>query len=146
MLLHTDAFAHTHTHSFYIEAFARKHFCTHTHAFIHRGFYTQTLLHSDAIAHRDASTHIRFYTQTLSHWRSYTPALLRTNAFTPNAFAHRNVETRTLWHNYMKLAQSIYFPVLLRTTRRAPSCCFLWGVPPISNKQVFGKIISLGHS
>ena len=119
--LHTEAFSHA-------DAFTHGRVCTHTHTlFLHRGFYTQTFLHTHTrfytqrLLHTDTFTHSRFYTQTLSHWRSYTPALLRTDAFTPDAFAHRNVETRTLWHTYIKLAQSTsqYYFVLQGELLRA---------------------------
>ena len=64
---------------------------THTDAFTHEHFYTQTLLHTDAFTHR------RFYTQTLlrtnifTHRRFYTQMLLHRDAFT-----HRRFYTQTL--------------------------------------------------
>ena len=78
MLLHTDAFTHKHFHT-------------------HRGFYTQTLLHTEACTHRSFYTqtllHRRFSTQTLSHTETFT----HTEAFT-DAFTHRGTYTQKLLH------------------------------------------------
>ena len=62
---------------------------------MHRSFYPQTLLHTDAFTQRRfyTFTHRRFYTQTLTHRRFYTQTLLHTDAFT-----HRHFSTQTLLH------------------------------------------------
>ena len=72
----------------------------------HRGFYTQTLLHTNAFTHK------RFYTQTLlhtdpfTHRGFYTQTLLNTDAFTHRYFAtqtlftHRSFYTNTHWTGF----------------------------------------------
>ena len=101
---------------------------------IHRGFYTQTLLHADAfththvhtqtLLHTDAFTHRGFYTQTLlhtdafTHRHIYTQTLLPTEAFThthafllhthTHTFTHRGFYTQTL-------TQRLYTQKLLHT-------------------------------
>ena len=54
------------------------HTLSHTEAFTHRHFYTQTLLHADAFTH----THTLSHTEAFTHRRFYTQALLPTEAFT----------------------------------------------------------------
>ena len=75
--------------------------------FIQRRFYTQKLLHTEALTHRccytqkllhtDAFTHRHFYAQTLLHIKAfthrsfYTQTLLHTEApLHTDAFAHRD--------------------------------------------------------
>ena len=65
----------------------------HTKAFIHRRFYTQTLLHRDTFAHKSFYTRTLLHTNTFTHRRFYTQTLLHTDAFT-----HRRFYTQTLLH------------------------------------------------
>ena len=140
--LHTEAFSHT-------DAFTHGRVCTHTHTlFLHRGFYTQTfshthtrfytqrLLHTNTFTQRCHCTQRRFYTQPLLYTDSFTLTLLHTRAFAHKCFYTRRFCTQKRWNTnaltQLYKACTKYFPVLLRTTRRAPSCCFLWGLPPIS--------------
>ena len=72
---------------------------------IHRGFYTQTLLHADAFTHTHTFTHRGFYTQTLlyteafTHRHFYKQTLLPTEAFhthTHSRFFYTHFHTQRL--------------------------------------------------
>ena len=78
---------------------------------IHRGFYTQTLLHADAFTHTHTFTHRGFYTQTLlyteafTHRHFYKQTLLPTEALHTHTlafllhthtFTHKGFYTQTL--------------------------------------------------
>ena len=76
----------------------------HTDAFTHRRFYTQTLLHTDAFTHRRFYTQMLLHTETFTHRRFYTllRQLLHTEAFThseafTDTFTHRHFYTQTLY-------------------------------------------------
>ena len=58
---------------------------------IHRGFYTQTLLHADAFTHTHVHTQTLLHTDAFTHRGFYTQTLLHTDAFT-----HRHIYTQTL--------------------------------------------------
>ena len=73
---------------------------------IHRRFYTQTLLHTDAFTHRDFYTQTLLHRNTFTHRRFYTQALLHTDDFThrrtilhTDAFTHKRFYTQTLLHS-----------------------------------------------
>ena len=56
------------------------HTLSHTNAFTHRRFYTQTLLHTDAFTRRCfLHTHTHFHTQTLLHTDAFTHRHFYTN-------------------------------------------------------------------
>ena len=65
MLLHADAF-------------------THTHTFTHKRFYTQTLLHTEAFTRRCFYTHTYFHTQRLLHTEAFEECLYMT-FFSPDS-------------------------------------------------------------
>ena len=89
------------------DAFTHRRFL-HAGAFTHRSFYTQTLLHTDPFTHR------RFYTQTLLHTDAfYTQTLLHTETFTQRllpaeAFTHRRFYTQRLLHTQTLLHTRFY--------------------------------------
>ena len=56
----------THTHAFLVHTHTLSHTEAFTHRRLHRDFYTQTFLHTDAFTHRP------FYTQTLLHTDAFT--------------------------------------------------------------------------
>ena len=89
MLLHTDAFTHKHFHT-------------------HRGFYTQTLLHTEACTHRS------FYTQTLLHRRFSTQTLSHTETFTHRSFYTQKF-LQTLLHTEALTHRSFYTETPLHT-------------------------------
>ena len=99
-LLHTDAFTQ------------RRFNISHTDALTHGRFYTHT---TDGL-HTDAFTHPGVYTQTTSHWRPYTPALLRTEAFTPRTKQN---------HLFLQFWRSNLFSCLTVTKGNSKSYFFL---------------------
>ena len=58
---------------------------------IHRGFYTQTLLHADAFTH----THTLSHTEAFTHRPFYTQRLLHTDTFTNRHFYPQKLYTHT---------------------------------------------------
>ena len=70
---------------------------------IHRGFYTQTLLHADAFTHTHFHTQRLLHTDPFIHRGFYTETLLQTDTFTHRSFTHTHTRvsfthTHTLSH------------------------------------------------
>ena len=72
------------------EAFTHRGFYTqtplHTDAFTFRRFYIQTLLHTDPFTHRPFYTQKLLHTETFTHRSFYTQTLSHTEAFTHKHF------------------------------------------------------------
>ena len=83
-----STFAHTDLHrSFYTQTLL------HTEAFTHKHVYTQRLLHTDTFTHRHFYMQKLRHTDAFTHRRCYTQTLLHTDAFT-----HRRCYTQTPLH------------------------------------------------
>ena len=80
-------------HTSYTASWYRAFFLGHNEisCVIHRGFYTQTLLHADAFTHTHFHTQRLLHTEAFTHRGFYTQTLLHTDAFT-----HRHFYTQTL--------------------------------------------------
>ena len=61
---------------------------------IHRGFYTQTLLHADAFTHTHTFTHRGFYTQTLLYTEAFTHRHFYKQTLLPTEALHTHTHTR----------------------------------------------------
>ena len=102
-------------HTSYTASWYRAFFLGHNEisCVIHRGFYTQTLLHADAFTHTHTFTHRGFYTQKLlhteafTHRRFYTQTPLHTDTFT-----HRHFYPQKLLHTHT-LAQKHLIELLM---------------------------------
>ena len=73
---------------------------THTDAFTHRRFYTQTPVHPDAFTHRHFYTQTLLHTDAFTHRLLYTQTLLHTDTFTHRPFTHRHFYTQTILHTF----------------------------------------------
>ena len=106
---------HTHTQPglFYAQTFL------HTNPFTHRNFYTQTLLHTDALKQRPF-THRRFYTQTLLHTDTFAQTVLHREPCTDRRFYTQILlHTQTPLHTEAFVQRHFYTQTLVQTTSRA---------------------------
>ena len=88
--------------------------------FLHKRFYTQTLLHTDTFTHRN------FYTQPLWHTDALTQSTQKllsrrfyTNAFTQMLFTHRSFHTQHTEALYTQKKLQFYLSLWRSTSFRA---------------------------